>query len=79
LASEVSAGGGTVVTWGRRALALVVAGLVLQILATFYWSPATFLMSAALGLPFVLLGAAIFGWAVLRARSRDARARDGGG
>jgi hypothetical protein len=64
-----------IVSWGRRALALVVAGLMLQILATLYWSPATFMMSAAVGLPFVLLGAAVFGWTVLRARSRDAAAK----
>jgi hypothetical protein len=55
-----------VVTWGRRALALVVVGLVLQIVATFYWTPATFILSAAVGLPAVVLGAAVFGWAVLR-------------
>jgi hypothetical protein len=68
----VNATDGTIVSWGRRAFALVVIGLVLQILATLYWSPATFIMSAAVGLPFVLLGAAVFGWAVLRARRREA-------
>ena len=57
-----------VIKWGRRALALVVAGLVLQIAATFYWTPITFIVSAAVGLPLVLLGAIIFGWVVLRSR-----------
>jgi hypothetical protein len=60
-----------IVTWGRRALLLVVVGLVLQIAATFHWSPATFIVSAAVGLPCVLLGAGLFVWSVLRARIRD--------
>jgi hypothetical protein len=60
-----------VVTWGRRGLGLVVAGLVLQLVATFHWTPGTFVISAALGIPLVLLGAAIFGFAVLRAPIRD--------
>jgi hypothetical protein len=57
-----------VIKWGRRALAVVVAGLALQIAATFYWTPITFIASAAVGLPLVLLGAITFGWVVLRAR-----------
>jgi hypothetical protein len=60
-----------VVRWGRRALVLIVVGLVLQLGATFYWSPATFILSAAIGLPFVLVGAAVFGVTVLRAPIRD--------
>jgi hypothetical protein len=69
VASEVEVG--TVVRWGRRALGLVVVGLALQIAATFYWSPATFIISAAVGLPCVLVGAAVFGWAVVRGRGRS--------
>jgi hypothetical protein len=65
VASEVA----RTVAWGRRALVLVVVGLTLQVVATFRWSPATFLLSAAVGLPCVLLGAAVFGWAVLRGRA----------
>jgi hypothetical protein len=57
--------------WGRRALIMVATGLTLQIATTFYWSPGTFIVSAAVGLPLVLLGAALFGWAVLRAHLRD--------
>ena len=60
----------SIVTWGRRALVLVVVGLAVQLGATFYWSPATFIVSAAVGLPCVLLGAGVFGWAVVRARLR---------
>jgi hypothetical protein len=65
VASEVA----RTVAWGRRALVLVVVGLALQLVATLRWSPATFLLSAAVGLPCVLLGAAVFGWAVLRGRA----------
>jgi hypothetical protein len=60
-----------IVVWGRRALVLVVVGLVLQIGASFHWTPATFILSAAIGLPCVLLGAAVFAWSVLRARIRE--------
>jgi hypothetical protein len=60
----------SVTRWGRRALVLVVVGLLLQLGATFSWSPATFIVSAAIGLPLVLVGAALFGWAVLRDRLR---------
>ena len=60
-----------IVKWGRRALVMVAIGLALQIAATFYWSPGTFIVSAAVGLPLVLVGALIFGVAVLRGRVRD--------
>ena len=60
-----------VVKWGRRGLALVVVGLALQLVATFHWTPATFVVSAALGIPCVLLGAAMFGFTVLRAPIRQ--------
>jgi hypothetical protein len=56
-----------VVRWGRRGLALVAAGLGLQLVATFHWTPATFVLSAAIGIPAVLVGAAVFGLTVLRA------------
>ncbi len=68
--SEAATTPGTVARWGRRGLALVLLGLLLQLLATFYWSPGTFILSAAIGLPLVLLGAGIFGWAVLRGGRR---------
>jgi hypothetical protein len=72
-----------VTVWGRRALGLVVVGLALQIGATFVWSPATFIVSAAVGLPAVLLGAAVFGFTVLKTPIRDGAPppgrNDGGG
>ena len=67
-----------VTVWGRRGLALVAVGLGLQLAATFVWSPATFVLSAAIGLPAVLLGAAVFGWTVLRSPIRDGAPPDGG-
>jgi hypothetical protein len=60
-----------VIGWGRRALVLVLVGLLVQLGATFYWSPATFILSAVIGLPSVVVGAALFAWAVLRDRIRD--------
>jgi hypothetical protein len=59
-----------VINWGRRGLGLVAVGLAVQLVATFHWTPATFVVSAAIGIPCVLLGAAIFGLAVLRAPIR---------
>ena len=70
MAGDVTPDAG-IVTWGRRALVLVVVGLGVQLATTFYWSPITFIVSAAVGLPCVLLGAGVFGWAVLRARRRQ--------
>ena len=55
---------------GRRGLVLVALGLLVQLLATFYWTPATFLLSAVVGVGMVGAGAATFAWAVWRARRR---------
>jgi hypothetical protein len=41
----------------RRALLLVIVGLCVQLGCAFFWSPATFLLSALLGMPLVILGA----------------------
>jgi hypothetical protein len=68
-----------VAVWGRRALGLVAVGLLLQVVATFVWSPATFILSAAIGLPAVLLGAVVFGITVLRAPLREGAADRGEG
>jgi hypothetical protein len=56
--------------WGRRGMALVLVGLLLQIVAKLAWSPATFLLSAAVGFPLVLLGGTIFSVAVVRGLRR---------
>lgn len=54
----------------RRALGLVMAGLSIQLGCAFFWSPATFLLSALLGMPLVGLGV-LLGWC---ARARSIRA-----
>jgi hypothetical protein len=56
----------------RRALALVVAGLAVQLGCAFFWTPGTFILSALVGMPLVLAGA-LLGWL-----SRS-RAESGGG
>jgi hypothetical protein len=67
VADELSVDG-RIVRWGKRALILVAVGLMLQLGAIFYWTPVTFILSAAIGLPCVVVGAGVFGWSVLRAR-----------
>ena len=55
----------------RRALGLVMAGLLVQLGCAFFWSPATFLLAALLGMPLVVAGA-LLGW-FSRARSIESR------
>jgi hypothetical protein len=55
----------------RRALGLVVVGLSVQLGCAFFWSPATFLLSALLGMPLVVVGV-LYAWL---ARSRSIRGR----
>ena len=43
----------------RRSLALVIAGLLIQLLCTLWWSPAAFILFAVFGVGLVLLGV---GW-----------------
>jgi hypothetical protein len=50
----------------RTAAALTGLGLAVQLAASFYWTPLTFIVSAVVGLPLVLLGALGFLRAVLR-------------
>jgi hypothetical protein len=56
---------------------LVMAGLLVQIAAAFFWSPAAFLMSAGIGLPLVLAGAIGLGLGV-RGAVRAAREQGAG-
>jgi hypothetical protein len=44
----------------RRAAVVGGTGLVVQLGAAFHWTPATFILSASVGLPLVLLGGALF-------------------
>jgi hypothetical protein len=55
----------------RRALGLVMVGLSVQLAGAFFWSPATFLLSALIGMPLVVAGVLV-GW-LARARSVSAR------
>lgn len=57
--------------WGRRAFVLVLLGLAIQIAAMLAWSPGTFILSAAVGVPLVVAGAGLFGWAVLRGQKEQ--------
>lgn len=58
------------VTRIRRAAALAGLGVLVQLLAALRWTPATFIVSATLGAPLVLAGAALFVRAVWK-RMRD--------
>ena len=44
----------------RRAAVVSAVGLLLQLAASFYWTPLTFIASAAIGLPLVGVGALMF-------------------
>jgi hypothetical protein len=50
----------------RRAASVAGGGLVVQLAASFYWTPLTFILSAAVGLPLVAIGALMFLRAVIR-------------
>ena len=51
----------------RRAGVVAGLGLVLQLGAAFHWTPAAFVISAALGVPLVLAGSVMFFAAVWKA------------
>jgi hypothetical protein len=44
----------------RRAALLVLAGLLVQLFATLYWTPLTFVLFTAVGVPLVLLGVLLY-------------------
>ncbi|MDZ4696142.1 MAG: hypothetical protein SGI86_13420 [Deltaproteobacteria bacterium] len=50
----------------RIGLAVVAAGIALQLACALFFSPATFVISAGVGVPLVLVGAFIFGRAATR-------------
>ncbi len=50
----------------RRAAIVAGLGLAVQLGAAFHWTPATFILSAAIGAPLVLVGGALFLAAVWR-------------
>ena len=50
----------------KRAAALSGVGLAIQVVAALHWTPATFIVSAALGVPLVLAGSVLFLSAIWR-------------
>jgi hypothetical protein len=50
----------------KRAAAIVGIGLAVQLGAALHWTPATFILSAAVGLPLVMVGSVLFLAAVWR-------------
>ena len=50
----------------RRAAVFGGLGLAIQLGAAFHWTPATFILSATIGAPLVLVGGALFLAAVWR-------------
>ena len=50
----------------KRAAAVVGIGLSIQLGAALHWTPATFIVAAALGLPLVIAGSLMFLAAVWR-------------
>ena len=50
----------------KRAAVVAGTGLGVQLAASLHWTPLTFVLSAAIGLPLVIAGALMFLRAVLR-------------
>jgi hypothetical protein len=50
----------------KRAAVVTACGLALELVAAVRWSPAAFILSAAVGVPLVLVGAGLFLRAVWR-------------
>ena len=44
----------------RRACVVTTLGLSIELLAALHWTPATFILAAAVGTPLVLVGGAMF-------------------
>ena len=44
----------------RRACVVAGLGLTVELFAALHWTPATFILAAAVGTPLVLIGAAMF-------------------
>lgn len=64
--------------WLKRALLLVIVGLVVQLFTLNSITPASFLVFAGVGVGSVGVGLLMFGWAVLRARRTQGGGDDGG-
>lgn len=61
---------GTAARRVRRSLAVVLAGLVIQLIATISWTPGSFVIAATFGAPIVVIGVLLFIRAVLKVMAR---------
>ncbi len=55
----------------RKAALLVLAGLLVQLFTTLFWTPLTFVVFAVVGVPLVLLGVLLYVatlWRILKER-----------
>ncbi|MDQ3266607.1 MAG: hypothetical protein M3Y59_23655 [Myxococcota bacterium] len=55
----------------RVAALIILAGLLVQLFSTLYWTPLTFVIFAALGVPLVLVGILLYlstVWKILKER-----------
>jgi hypothetical protein len=53
----------------RKAALFVLAGLLVQLFATLFWTPLTFVAFTGVGVPLVLLGVLLYGvtvWRILK-------------
>jgi predicted membrane channel-forming protein YqfA (hemolysin III family) len=53
----------------RKAALFVLAGLLVQLFATLFWTPLTFVAFTVVGVPLVLLGVLLYGvtvWRILK-------------
>jgi hypothetical protein len=57
----------------RLGFLLVMGGLLVQLAASFLWSPGAFIAAVALGVPLVLAGAVVLWTSVRRARGEGGR------
>jgi uncharacterized membrane protein HdeD (DUF308 family) len=55
----------------RIGFLLVMSGLLVQLAASFFWSPGTFILAVALGIPLVAAGVVVLWSAVRRARRQE--------
>ena len=57
--------------WLKRAILLIVIGLIVELFSLFHVTPGTFLLFAFFGLGPVVVGLGLFAYAVIRARREE--------
>lgn len=63
--------------WLKRALLLIIIGLVVQLFCLVHVTPATFMIFAMAGIGSMVLGLVMFGYAVVLARRGQGEVIDG--